>query len=213
MNKLGLFPLGAVLFPGSELPIHVFEPRYRKLIVQSVQDSTPFGINQISTDKFYEIGCSVQVAKVLHTYEDGKIDLIVRGLKRYIVRDIIESDNSFWVGVVDYLEDIPELVDVLILTKCISLYNEIASTIKSIDIPKLDPDSLSTPVPSYHIAQKAGLNHKDKQTILEMRSENKRLHFLYNHLKEVVPLLKEAEYLNQIIKNDGYYNPERFFNL
>lgn len=213
MEKIGLFPLASVLFPGAELPIHVFETRYRKLVIQSVQENRIFGINQITTDKFYEIGCTVEVSKILHTYEDGKIDLIVRGLKRYIVRDIIENNDSFWTGVVDYLEDYPEIIDVLILTKCIALYNEIAGTIKSIDIQILDPDKLITPVPSYYIAQKAGLSYKDKQVILEMRSENKRLHYLYNHLKEIVPLLKEAEYLNQIIKNDGYYNPERFFDI
>lgn len=211
MDNIGLFPLGIVLFPESEYPIHVFEEKYKKLIHSSLKNNTPFGINQISTSKFYEVGCTALVSKVIHRYEDGKLDVLVRGVNRYIVKRIDEKEDSLWTAEIEYLDDFPELIDIYLLSKSVDLYNKIADTIHTVKIPKLDASQLKTPRPSFLIAQKAGLSSEEKQDLLEVRSENKRLHYLYNHLKSIMPLLEEAEYVSKIIKNDGYYTNHHLF--
>jgi ATP-dependent Lon protease len=211
MDFIGLFPLAIVLFPDSELPIHVYEDRYKKLVNKSMQDGSLFGINQISVNKFYEIGCAASISKILHKYEDGKFDIVVRGEKRFIVRDIVESDSSYWTGKIEYIADEDEIRNLDLMLSCIELYNEIANTIQIVNIPKISPNSLDIQYPSYLIAQKSGLNHEEKQKLLELRSENARLTFLSAHLQGIIPLLKEAEYINKIIKNDGYYNTRNLF--
>lgn len=211
MDNIGLFPLGIVLFPESEYPIHVFEEKFKKLVHSSIKNNTVFGINQISTIKFFEIGCTALVSKVIHRYEDGKLDLVVKGINRYIVKKINDTPDSLWTADIEYLDDYPELIDIYLLSKCLDLYNKISETMKTVKISKLNASQLKTPRPSFLIAQKAGLSSEEKQDLLEVRSENKRLHYLYNHLKSIVPLLEEAEYVNKIIKNDGYYQNNHLF--
>jgi Lon protease-like protein len=211
MDNIGLFPLGIVLFPESEYPIHVFEEKYKKLVHSSMKSNIVFGINQISTSKFFEVGCTALVSKVIHRYEDGKLDIVVKGYNRYIVKNINDAVDSLWTADIEYLDDFPELIDIYLLTKCVDYYNNIADTIKSVKIPKLIANQLKTPRPSFLIAQKSGLSSEEKQDLLEVRSENKRLHYLYNHLKSIMPLLEEAEYVSKIIKNDGYYTNHHLF--
>ncbi len=204
MTTIDLFPLGLVLFPETEIPLHIYEEKYKKLISKAIKNKSQFGVNQSTSKKFFEVGCIAEVSKIVHRYEDGQYDILVRGTGRYEVKRLFNPKDEIWTGEVEYVEDYPELIDVYLVAKCVDYYNQIADTVKRLNIIKLDAEKLRTPTPSFLMSTKAGLTNQEKQTVLEFRSENKRLHFLYNHLKSLVPMLQQAEHLSQIIKNDGY---------
>lgn len=97
MTLLPLFPLGSVLFPGGALPLHIFEPRYRQMISECIQEQHPFGIVLIrSGDEVgggavpHEVGTTARIARV-QNLPDGRMNITVVGVERFRV---ISLDHS-----------------------------------------------------------------------------------------------------------------------
>jgi ATP-dependent Lon protease len=205
VDTLGLFPLGLVLFPGSMLPLHIFEPRYRILVNTAIEKRSHFGINLVETSKLFEVGCSASVNKVSQRYADGRFDVVVKGEKRFHLHTLTESSSSYFVGSVEFFEDIPEDLDTELLFECKEKYIQIIEQVYPERLEKLDYTSLlSSESPSFFMAQKSGLSLLQKQELLEMRSENSRLQFLIDHLSEILPEIKQQENTYRIIVSDGY---------
>lgn len=205
MEKIGLFPLGIVLFPESALPLHIFEERYKALINHCLTSGKPFGINLISAKKMHEVGCTAKIADVIKIYDDKKMDILISGERIYRLNNFTEGDQPYFVGDVEYIEDIHEDANISLVEECVSLYNTIVSNIKTVKIESIIATELSTKKPSFLIAQKAGLTAIQKQDLIEINSENKRLAMLRDHLGKLLPMVKEAEFISKIIKGDGYY--------
>ena len=88
IEKIPLFPLGLVLLPFERLPLHIFEPRYKKMVANSLENGHPFGIVLNDSNNIYKIGCLAKVVKVINKYPDGKSDIIVEGLNRFKIISI-----------------------------------------------------------------------------------------------------------------------------
>ena len=99
--SLPLFPLNTVLFPGQVLPLHIFEPRYRKMIDQCIDKSWPFGVVLIQEgDEVgelaipYEVGTTARVTQV-ERLDDGLLDIISVGEMRFRVLTLSESSEGY----------------------------------------------------------------------------------------------------------------------
>ncbi len=114
-DRLPLFPLGTVLFPGLVLPLHVFEPRYRAL-VRDLQDlpepQRRFGVVAIREGRevgvdgaraLHEVGCTA-VLRTVHEEDDGTFDLVTVGTDRFALT-ALRHDRPYLVGEVDWLPD------------------------------------------------------------------------------------------------------------
>jgi len=77
MNPLlPLFPLDLVLLPGVPLPLHIFEPRYKEMIKECMDQKQAFGIVRAKEEGFANIGCTAEVMNVLKTYPDGRMNIL-----------------------------------------------------------------------------------------------------------------------------------------
>lgn len=208
--NIGLFPLSIVLFPNSYYNLHIFEDRYKKLIKDSINNDTFFGINYVYNTKMYDVGCTAKVDKVLKEYEDGKVDIMVKGVERYYLEKFIEGERTYYTGDVKTFDDGNEYLDSNLAIECIEQFNEMISNIKIASIGTLSMTSASDKYLSFLIAQKAGFTGLQKQELLEMTSETKRLLFIKNHLKNILPNLKKAEQIDRVIMNDGYFTGDKF---
>mgnify|MGYP006287218485 FL=1 len=208
MERLGLFPLQIVLFPESVFPLHIFEEKYKELINKCLKDKTPFGINLSVSTKIYNVGCSAQILDVVKKDEKGNLDITVRGIRRYTMDEFEEGENKYLVADVEFFDDTDKELDKGLFDRTIEEFNKIAEFVNSIKIERISRAEISKIYPSYLIAQKAGLTLAQRQELLEMTSENKRLSYLLDHLKKIQPMLKEAEFVQKIIKNDGYLKPK-----
>lgn len=207
MKKLALFPLGVVLFPGSTLPLHIFEERYKTLIERCLMQKENFGINLVDPHNLHDTGCSAEVFRVLKKYSDGRMDIIVKGIKRYSVDSFLEDIEPYYIADVNYFDDEEDSFDRDLMVRCIDLFNAITDKIKTIRIEKIDPEKIGTVKPSFVIAQKSGLSLMQRQELLEIRSEDERLQALIDHLNTLLPIIKETELVTRIVKNDGYFPP------
>ncbi|MEG3163761.1 LON peptidase substrate-binding domain-containing protein [Sphingomonas sp. PB2P19] len=94
-TRLSIFPLpGALLFPGMQLPLHVFEPRYRAMISDAMARDRRIGMIQPRSgpnadgSQLYDIGCVGKIAEV-EALEDGRYNLVLEGVALYrIVREL-----------------------------------------------------------------------------------------------------------------------------
>ena len=108
---LPLFPLGAVLFPGALMPLHIFEPRYRLLIRRCIERQRPFGIVLIRSGT--EVGASAEPydvgteAKIVaeSPLPDGRSYIVTRGERRFAVENLIADAEPYLVGQVRYLDE------------------------------------------------------------------------------------------------------------
>ena len=85
MDILPLFPLKLVLLPYEILPLHIFEPRYKQMVKNAIENKQPFGIVLKDEEGVYDRGCRVEVTKILQEYPNGDYDIIVKGIERFKV--------------------------------------------------------------------------------------------------------------------------------
>jgi hypothetical protein len=115
-ETIPLFPLAAVLLPGTSLPLHIFEPRYRQLTTDLVTNALPgrcFGVitkkpgwsvDVDKTDQVSPVGCSA-VLREVKRLPDGRFDIVTRGDRRFRLLSIDSTSAPYLLGVVEWLPD------------------------------------------------------------------------------------------------------------
>src|SRR6267154_5505313 len=94
---LPLFPLQLVVFPGSAIPLHIFEERYRKMVGEAEAAGTEFGIVLAKDGGIVNAGCTVVVESVLKRYPDGRFDVLTRGQRRFVI-SALDQEKSISEG-------------------------------------------------------------------------------------------------------------------
>ncbi|MDA8332878.1 MAG: LON peptidase substrate-binding domain-containing protein [Candidatus Dormibacteraeota bacterium] len=89
MQVVPIFPLGVVLFPGTRIPLHIFEPRYQALVRDCLANDSHFGVvalrrgSDTDTDPaWYELGTLARIERVVRLPR-GKLNLVVAGATRF----------------------------------------------------------------------------------------------------------------------------------
>jgi ATP-dependent Lon protease len=205
MEQIALFPLKIVLFPDSSYPLHIFEPRYKSLMKAHLESGKKFGIILQTASVRFDIGCIANIAKILKTYEDGRMDIVVTGYERFKSYNIKMAPDGCLRADIDVFKDREEIPNRSMVAKSVELFNNIAASVESLNIAPVKQDDFHNEYASFHIVQKAGLSLNERQKFLELDSENKRLEKLIHHFERVLPMVERAEQVNKIIKNDGYY--------
>ncbi|MHB1049955.1 MAG: LON peptidase substrate-binding domain-containing protein [Bacteroidota bacterium] len=201
---LPLFPLNVVLFPQSRLPLHIFEDRYRILMSESITRDSEFGIILIQDQEIHPVGCTAVVSEVTRRYDDGRMDIIVEGRKRYSLHNLIDMPLPYLSGRISWFDDISEDIDDVLRDRAVELHNEFVHKVfKGSVRPVLRTDIRTTR--SFHLVQKSGLALLQRQMFLSMNSENNRLGFLVRHLESMIPALSSKQNIEELAKNDGYH--------
>ncbi len=204
MTTIGLFPLNVVLFPGSILPLHIFEPRYRKLVAEVTEEDSMFGINLVRSARTYPVGCSAEVVNIFRRYPDGRLDIAIKGVRRYRLKSMNGDEKPYLLGSVDFFDDEADLVNEDLRQKCVELYNQLIDIIYAGSGDVLDTESAQDSPASFLIAEKAGLDNVKKQELLEMLTENERLQYLHDFITDYLPEVRNKKKIADIIRNDGY---------
>lgn len=205
--KIGLFPVNLVLFPESIYPLHIFEDRYKSLINDCMANHTKFGIIFTNGNDIAEYGCTAKVYEIFNNYPDGKIDLSVIGGDKFKLLSYEDTERLYIEAEIEIVTDTLEPLNDELLDDCIDLYNFITNKIPVFRVQKTTKEDLIGRFASYFFAQKVGLIGKQKQSLLEMDSENDRLAYLKEHLERIKPSVSKAIEIEKIIRNDGYLSP------
>src|SRR5262252_2181609 len=111
VRELPLFPLPIVLFPGVPLPLHIFEPKYRRLLSDIRGGNSLFGLSyfdssasEVEIPPAGHIGCVAEVTEV-QTLPDGRSNVLSMGIVRYRVDGYVERGDPYLVARVTFFED------------------------------------------------------------------------------------------------------------
>ena len=187
MSLLPIFPLDAVLLPGVPLPLHVFEPRYKEMIAECLEEKKPFGVVRASKEGVAEIGCTAEIVAVTKRYDDGRMDILTRGVDRFEVVQV-NQERAFLQAEVMVVEDEPGTPGAELVAQAQQLRAEIAK------LAGADPAAPSTDLDrlSFVLAGSLPLDLDFKQKLLVTLSEAKRLEAVIKYLEAVLPALRRA---------------------
>jgi Lon protease-like protein len=184
---LPLFPLEVVLRPGTPLPLHIFEPRYKEMIGECLAKEEHFGVVRALEQGLAEIGCTAEIVTVTKQYPDGRLDLIAEGRARFAVLDL-NKERSFLRAEVLFVPDEPGISAQIESARAVELHREILSLAGAVqDLSAADQNTLS-----FHIAGSLPLDLDFKQQLLGIRSEGQRMQALATYLEGVLPNLRRA---------------------
>ena len=103
MTHLKLFPLSLVSFPTKIVPLHIFEERYKSLILDCLNNQSEFGIIYKNDSGLAKFGCSMKVLDVVKKYSDGRMDVITKGVNIFKLNSQL-LDGELLIGQVKYNE-------------------------------------------------------------------------------------------------------------
>jgi Lon protease-like protein len=196
---LPLFPLELVLLPGTPLPLHIFEPRYKEMIRECIAAEAPFGVVRAFEEGIAEVGCTAEIITVTKEYPDGRMDLVCEGRKRFEVLEV-NRDRSFLQADVLIVPDEPEAAVQEERVKAVQLHLEILSRAGAVqDLSAADQNQLS-----FYLAGSLPLDLDFKQKLLAMRSEGQRIQAVGAYLENVLPQLRRAARAREKAGGNGH---------
>jgi Lon protease-like protein len=197
------------------MPLHIFEPRYRRMLEDIRIRDNLFGLSyfdasasESTVPPLGHIGCVAEVTEV-QPLPDGRSNILTVGLIRYRVEAYIEHGDPYLVGSIALFEDEDE--DSATLAQraqdVSALFQRIALAVRVInderaslpEIPDVDPEQLS-----FLIAAAMEIDTDIKLELLEMRSTSERLKRLRDFLARALPNYEERARMHRIAKSNGH---------
>jgi len=200
-ERIPLFPLNVVLLPGVELPLHIFEPRYRQMVKDCLKEKSEFGMLLALDKGVARVGCTAEIVQVTKRYDDGRMDILTAGRAPFRVVELFTEDPLL-EGHVDYLEDREAPGNPRIQRELVELF-EACHTLIFDDYPK-NLDGAASEALSYLVAAALPMDLLWKQQVLELRSEADRQERLVAYLREWAPHLQKKEAMRQRAGGNGH---------
>lgn len=201
-NFIPIFPLGIVVYPGEKVNLHIFEPRYKQLISECVNESKTFGLPVIIDHKLSESGTLVGVNEVVKTYDNGEMDITIEGREVFRILEVIKSipDKLYSGAIVNYPAN--EIITRPTIMKKILVNIRTMHQLLNISktFAKADND-----LASYDVAHHVGLTLQQEYELLELLFESQRLEYIKRHLAKTIPVLEEANSLVEKVKLNGHF--------
>jgi Lon protease-like protein len=198
MEEIGLFPLGIVLLPTERVPLHIFEPRYRELIGECLEQELEFGLVYADEDGVREHGTLAHVTDVLERFDDGRLNIVVEGRRRFRVAELTRG-RAFLTALIEQIEDEADEVSDEVAARAAGSFRALAAVAGA---EPGDPDERS-PQLSFELAAQVELAPESKQRLLESRSEQERLELVAELLDATRQALIATRELGERAKRNG----------
>lgn len=215
VRELPLFPLPVVLFPGVPMPLHIFEPRYRKMLDDIRVGNNFFGLSYFDSSSSDaelppagHVGCVAEVTET-QSLPDGRSNILTIGLIRYRVEDYVQRGDPYLVAKVSFFEDEVETEEQLNessqdvaetftrIARAVRIINDERATLP--DISDTEPQRLS-----FLVAAAMEIEAEMKQELLEVRFTSERLQRLSDMLAQAVTSYEERARIHELAKGNGH---------
>jgi Lon protease-like protein len=198
-HLLPLFPLNVVLFPHMPLPIHIFEPRYRQMLADCLEEGHSFGVvgiregSETGPAEPFDVGTLAKIIRI-DRLEDGRVNLLVMGASRFEIIEL-SKERPYLRG---RIRIIPEAGDDLEATAALTertavTFREYSNLLRELvgrkadeAEPPMEPELLS-----YLIAAALNLQVPEKQKLLAEPRTDSRLKLELQLLRKEIVLLKQ----------------------
>ncbi len=195
---LPIFPLDVVLFPSTPMPLHIFEPRYKELINECLEQKKVFGIVRSLEEGLADVGCTAEIVAVTKKHEDGRLDIVTEGRERFELLEVNE-ERSFLQGDVLYFQDEPGRATQEQVAHAVKLHGEILAIAGAEQSLPEQEERIS-----FHLAGSLPLDLDFKQALLEMRSESQRIEAVITAFESILPRLRRTVQVRQKAGGNGH---------
>ena len=211
VTPIPLFPLPVVLFPGALMPLHIFEPRYRRMLAYCLASDRRFGITYVAESvedavRPGAVGCVAHIEKS-DLLPDGRSNIAVTGGARFETMRLVSSTEPFLLAEVRAYEDHPDPAGRAgsIAERVRTVFERVARAARklSADAPAIpvlpdDPTALSFAIPAM-----LDLEAESRQELLVMRSAVERLEHLEGILNAALHPMEERATVHARAKSNG----------
>jgi len=201
-NFIPIFPLGIVVFPGENLNLHIFEPRYKQLIQECHSQKKQFGIPTVIENRLQDYGSLVEVVEVTKVHDNGEMDIKTKGSRVFRILEVIKEvpDKLYSGAIVNYPETDEEGNRELMRR----VMNSIRELHKLLKVDKHFQQG-EEEIKAYDVAHHVGFSLEEEYEMLHLLHERQRQEYLKRHLAKVIPLVAEMEQLKEKIKLNGHF--------
>jgi uncharacterized protein len=209
-NFIPIFPLGIVVYPGENLHLHIFEPRYKQLINECFTEKKPFGIPTVLNNHVQDYGSLVEITEITAVDEKGEMDIKTRGTMVFRILEVIkEIPGKLYSGaIVNYPGNLEE-GNPEVMRKVMSSIRELHRLLNvSKEFKKTDEE-----MKTYDVAHHIGMSLEEEYELLGLMKERQRQEYLKRHLAKAIPMVAQMEQLKEKIKLNGHFKNLSGFNL
>jgi ATP-dependent Lon protease len=215
IKELPIFPLPLVLFPSELLPLHIFEPRYRKMLTDIEFERNLFGVSYFNLEEsdsdfpaIGSIGCVAEV-RDSQTLEDGRSNILTVGLIRYEITGYVETLEDYLIAEVSFFEDFEEDEAVLepLADEVFSLFQRIANSAHELSGQRGKPPELPQAEPqllSFLVSSAFNMPNDLRYKLMSTRSTTERLEGLLEVLRQAVSQIEESANISKVAKTNGH---------
>jgi len=199
---LPLFPLNLVVFPGEKLNLHIFEPRYRQLVRECLEQNITFGIPPYLNDSLGELGTEMRLLGVEQTYSSGELDIRSKAVGVFRINKFYRQapGKLYAGGLVESVAQDNEADPVLrtVITKQVRQLYEALGLRKL--LLELAPDYII-----FDVAHHIGFSTEQEYQLLATTSELERQELVRDHLDTILPVVLETERLKERVRLNGHF--------
>lgn len=209
-NFIPIFPLGIIVYPGEELNLHIFEPRYKQLIKECYEQKKRFGIPAVIENKLQDHGTLVEITEISKSQDNGEMDIKTKGMRVFRILELIKNvPEKLYSGAIVNYPDNHEEGKPELMRKVMAGIRDLHMLLKvSKDFKKPDEE-----IKCYDIAHHIGLSFKQEYELLSLFDERQRQEYLKRHLAKVIPTVAVMEQLKEKIKLNGHFKDLPGFDL
>ncbi|MGA8766230.1 MAG: LON peptidase substrate-binding domain-containing protein [Candidatus Acidiferrales bacterium] len=200
-NRIPLFPLDVVLMPGAELPLHIFEPRYKLMIARCLEEKLQFGMILAANQSVAGVGCTAEIVQKLRDYPDGPMDIMTKGREVFHLTELFD-EKEYYEGAVDYVQDDVPAHDVEQETQLRQIFEKCHAVL--FGRPWMDVAAEETGTLAYRMAALLPMELEKRQALLEMRSQHDRREFVLSWMERFLPKLVAVQRTRKLSGGNGH---------
>lgn len=209
-NFIPIFPLGIVVYPGEQVNLHIFEPKYKQLIKDCHEAGKPYGIPTVINSQVKEMGTTVKITEITKEYDDGNMDIKTIGGEVFKILELIHSlPDKLYTGAIVTYPTISMRGSDPLMRKVIAGIKEMHKALNiSRDFVKPENE-----LSSYDVAHLAGMPIEDEYILLELEQELHREEFIKRYLEKTLPTLQNIQGMMEKIQMNGHFRNLKGFDV
>ncbi len=205
---LPIFPLGLVAYPGEDINLHIFEPRFKQLITECEQEKRTFAIPVVYKNEILEYGTEMQLLSIEKVFPDGEMDIKVKGVQVIRILDIInEVPEKLYSGaVVSIINNIKDYH-----TRTRFELEQLSTELFALLDIKEEIQKQNVSIESFRIAHYVGFNLQEEFELLRHPRETTRQKIILEHIRKILPVVKQMAQIKEKAKLNGHFrlvNPQ-----
>ena len=197
-----IFPLNIVAFPGEQINLHIFEPRYQQLIRECFGDGSKFAIPVVNDNNMMEYGTEMEVVSINKHYPGGEMDIKVKGVNVIQILEVVKEipEKLYSGAIVSVLQNIEDRH-----SRLIAELEELSDLLFSLLDIKSDIYKPDFVLSSLRIGHYVGFSLLEEYELLRHPRETSRQKLIVEHIKKILPNVQQVADIREKAKLNGHF--------